>query len=113
MALINPKITLLIAEELGASDISALMLTCKANHAILKTYETSVAKAIMRRMDLAAVLATPVLDLYDPTRIFERASFELVAELERRAQGAETLIALCILLNGWVTTAFVAPFLQL
>jgi hypothetical protein len=113
MALINPKITLLIAEELGAFDINALMLTCKANHAILKTYEKSVAKAMMRRMDLADILTTPVVNLYDPASIFDLASFELVAELERRAQGAENLIAICTLLHGWVTTAYLAPFIQL
>lgn len=115
MALINPKITLLIAEQLGASDISSLMLTCKANYTVIKNDEKAIAQAMIRRMDLDLVsfLSIPVLgdpalpiiaagpSLASPARVFDQASFELVAELERRAQGADNYVALSMLLSGW------------
>lgn len=116
MALINPKITLLIAEELGASDISCLMRTCKANCAIIKTYEKSISRARIRHMDLnlsyllaGPILVDPILPiiaygpiLADPMRVFDRASFELVAALERRVQGADNIPALSMLLGTWL-----------
>lgn len=96
MALLNADITLLIAEQMDVASIRSLMLPCRANYALLKAYEQSIAKAQISRLiaDRALrPLTRPILRSANPDGpLLQPLTYNAVQELEYRAATIERLL---------------------
>ncbi|KAG7292180.1 hypothetical protein NEMBOFW57_002215 [Staphylotrichum longicolle] len=96
MALLNADITLLIAEQMDAASIRSLMLTCRANYALLKAYEQSIAKAQISRLiadPALRPLTRPILRSANPDGpLLQPLTYGAVQELEYRAATIDRLL---------------------
>ncbi|KAK4177985.1 hypothetical protein QBC36DRAFT_235440 [Triangularia setosa] len=98
-SIINPDITLLIAEKAGLSTVLSLTSTNKHLHALIHTYEHSIIKSKITAAIPNSSLRPPLGSLLSsrgPTRqILPPWSFQVAAELERRHSRIEAMFNPC------------------